>query len=561
MSRRVVNRRIRLLLVFLVLAFAGTLARAVWLQGVQAASLSRMAASQHRETVVIPAGRGTIYDRTGLQLAIGEQDTTVYADPRQIHDPRAVALAAGHALGIAPATLYPELADKTHGFVYLARKADPAKASALAKLGISGLGFYPEERRTYPQGTVASQVLGFAGVDNRGLAGLELQLDKSLSGAPGKETIVKDPFGRAIDVVSQTPEREGRNAFLTIDHTIQANAELVLRQTIAKWGAKSATAIVLDPHTGAVLAMASAPGYDANNFSSVPQRLQDNHAVLDVYEPGSTFKLVTVAGVLSERLVNPSTAFTLPYSIRVADRTVHDAEHRGTERLTVAQILSHSSNVGAITLAERLGKERLGAWITKFGFGQPTGIDFPGESQGIVLPVNLWSGSTIGNVPIGQGIGVTPIQMASVYGAMANNGVWVEPHLVDHLSGGAAAKLKRRRLVTPAVSAELKAMLKDVVSEGTGTLAAVPGYTVAGKTGTAQKPDGHGGYSSSRYVASFVGMVPASRPKLVILVMVDEPHGAIWGGVVAAPAFSQIAQFDMQYLEVPPDAPTTTGTK
>ena len=557
MSRRVVNRRIRLLLFVLVLAFAGTLARAVWLQGVQAASLSRMAASQHRETVVIPAGRGTIFDRTGLQLAIGEQDTTVYANPHQIGDPRAVALAAGHALGIAPAKLYPDLADRSRGFVYLARKTDPAKATALAKQGLSGLGFYPEERRTYPQGTVAAQVLGFAGVDNRGLAGLELQLEQELSGVPGKETIVKDPFGRAIDVISQTPERNGRDVFLTIDHTIQANAELVLRQTVHQWGAKSATAIVLDPHTGAVLAMAVQPGYDANAFSRTPARAQGNHAVLDVYEPGSTFKLVTVAGVLSDGLVTPRTAFTLPYSIRVADRVVHDAERRGTERMTVAHILSHSSNIGAITLAERLGKERLAAWISRFGFGRRTGIDFPGESPGIVLPVGQWSGSTIGNVPIGQGIGVTAIQMASVYASMANHGVWVEPHLVDHVSGGARASVKRRRIVTPHVSAQLVTMLRDVVSEGTGTLAAVPGYTVAGKTGTAQKPDGKGGYSSSRYVASFVGMVPATRPRLVILVMVDEPRGAIWGGVVAAPAFSQIARFDLQYLEVPPDAPAT----
>ena len=557
MSRRVVNRRIRLLLFVLVLAFAGTLARAVWLQGVQAASLSRMAASQHRETVVIPAGRGTVFDRTGLQLAIGEQDTTVYANPHQIGDPRAVALAAGHALGIAPAKLYPDLADRSRGFVYLARKTDPAKATALAKQGLSGLGFYPEERRTYPQGTVAAQVLGFAGVDNRGLAGLELQLEQELSGVPGKETIVKDPFGRAIDVISQTAERNGRDVFLTIDHTIQANAELVLRQTVHQWGAKSATAIVLDPHTGAVLAMAVQPGYDANAFSRTPARAQGNHAVLDVYEPGSTFKLVTVAGVLSDGLVTPRTAFTLPYSIRVADRVVHDAERRGTERMTVAHILSHSSNIGAITLAERLGKERLAAWISRFGFGRRTGIDFPGESPGIVLPVGQWSGSTIGNVPIGQGIGVTAIQMASVYASMANHGVWVEPHLVDHVSGGARASVKRRRIVTPHVSAQLVTMLRDVVSEGTGTLAAVPGYTVAGKTGTAQKPDGKGGYSSSRYVASFVGMVPATRPRLVILVMVDEPRGAIWCGVVAAPAFSQIARFDLQYLEVPPDAPAT----
>ena len=490
MSRRLVNRRIRLLLAVLVLAFAGTLARAVWLQGVQAASLSRMAASQHRETIVVPAGRGTIYDRTGVQLAIGEQDTTVYADPRQIKDPRAVALAAGHALGIAPATLYPELADRSHGFVYLARKADPAKASALAKQGISGLGFYPEEKRTYPQGTVASQVLGFAGVDNHGLAGLELQLDRTLSGTPGKETIVKDPFGRAIDVVSQTPEREGHNVFLTIDHTIQANAELILRQTVRQWGAKSATAIVLDPHTGAVLAMAVQPGYDANRFSTVP-------ATCRKITPCSTSTSRARRSSSSRSpeccrtgLVSPSTAFTLPYSIRVADRIVHDAEKRGTERLTVAQILSHSSNVGAVTLAEKLGKERLASWITRFGFGSPTGIDFPGESQGIVLPVDQWSGSTIGNVPIGQGIGVTPIQMASVYGAMANQGVWVQPHLVDHLSGGARPRVERRRLVTPRVSAELKTMLEDVVSEGTGTLAAVPGYSVAGKTAPRRSPTG-----------------------------------------------------------------------
>ncbi len=229
-------------------------------------------------------------------------------------------------------------------------------------------------------------MLGFAGVDNHGLAGLELQLDKTLSGSPGKETIVKDPFGRAIDVVSQTPEREGRNVFLTIDHTIQANAELVLRQTVHQWGAKSATAIVLDPHTGAVLAMAVQPGYDANRFASVPPRMQENHAVLDVYEPGSTFKLVTVAGVLSDRLVSPSTAFTLPYSIRVADRTVHDAEKRGTERLTVAQILAHSSNVGAITLAREARQGAARVVDHEVRLRQPDRDRLPGREPGDRAP-------------------------------------------------------------------------------------------------------------------------------------------------------------------------------
>jgi cell division protein FtsI/penicillin-binding protein 2 len=403
---------------------------------------------------------------------------------------------------------------------------------------------------------VASQVLGYVGVDGDGLSGLELRFDKQLSGKAGQETIVKDPGGRVIDVEHQRPETPGRDVFLTLDHSIQANAEEVLRETVHKWHAKSASAIVLDPRTGAVLAMAVQPGFDANNFPSAPRDLQRNRTVTDTYEPGSTFKLITVGAVLSEHLVSPSTRFTLPYSLRVADRVIHDAEPRGTVNYSVAQILAHSSNIGAIELAEMLGRTRLSSWISRFGFGSVTGIDFPGESPGIVLPPDKWSGSTIGNVPIGQGIAVTPVQMASAYAAIANRGVWSRPHLVDHVAGGGRPSLFRRRLVSKPVAAELMTMLKDVVAEGTGTYAAMPGYQVAGKTGTAQKPDSHGGYATGRYVASFVGIVPASRPRLVVLVTVDEPHGAIFGGVVAAPAFQQIARFDLQYLEVPPDAPT-----
>jgi cell division protein FtsI/penicillin-binding protein 2 len=283
--------------------------------------------------------------------------------------------------------------------------------------------------------------------------------------------------------------------------------------------------------------------------------VQRNRAVTDTYEPGSTFKLVTVAGALSEGLVAPTTEFTLPYSIQVADRVIHDAEPRGTVRYSVAQILARSSNVGAITLAEMLGKQRLSSWISRFGFGHETGIDFPGESAGIVLPADKWSGSTIGNVPIGQGIAVTPIQMAAAYAAVANHGVWTRPHLVDQIAGGGRPSLHRRRMISAGTASELMRMLQDVVSEGTGTYAAIPGYQVAGKTGTAQKPDSRGGYSGDKYVASFVGVVPASRPRLVVLVAVDEPHGAIFGGVVAAPAFQQIASFDLRYLEIPPDAP------
>ena len=562
MSARVANRRIRLLLAVFVLAFGVTFVRAAWLQGVRAASFGRLASSQHSEDVVVPAARGTIYDRGGVQLAIGEQAQTVYADPRRVTDPQREAAIVGRLLRLDPNEVYRLLTDRTRGFVYVARKADPAKAAKLARKGLPGIGFYPEERRFYPQFNLASQVLGYAGVDIRGLAGLELSLDRELAGQSGRERIVKDASGQAIDTVVSRVARDGEDVYLTLDHTIQSNAQAVLRDTVRQWHAKSATAIVLDPATGAVRAMAIAPGFDANSYPDVWRVLQRNRAVTDTFEPGSTFKLVTVAGVLSERLVSPTTRFTLPYEIQVSDRRIHDAEPRGTETMSVSEILSRSSNVGAITLAERLGRHRLVQWISRFGFGRKTGIDFPGESQGIMLPEQHWSGSSIGNIPIGQGIAVTPIQMASAYAAIANRGVWVRPHLIDHVGDGASVRTARRRIVSRAVATQLMAMLKNVVAEGTGTLAVVPGYQVAGKTGTAAKPDEHGGYSDSRYVASFVGAVPASRPRLLILVSVDEPRGAIWGGVVAAPAFAQIAKFDLQYLDggIQPDDPSTVAS-
>ena len=556
MTQRLANRRVRLLLAIFTLAFGVMLARAVWLQAVRAHALGTRATSQHREVVVVPAGRGTIVDRTGVQLAIGEETTTVYANPRHVLRPRAVALAAGKVLGLDPRTLYPLLADRSRGFVYLQRKADPARAAELRRRGFEGVGFYPEERRTYPQRTVAAQVLGFAGLDNKGLAGLELGLDRTLAGRPGRQTVVKDALGRVIDVRGIQAERPGRDVVLTLDHTVQANAEAVLRATVRRWHARSATAVVLDPRTGGVLAMAVAPGFDANRYPATRSALHRNRAVTDTFEPGSTYKVVTVGAALIEKLVSPSTTYTLPYSIQVADRVVHDAEERATETMSVAQILSRSSNVGAVTLAQLLGKERLARWVARFGFGRETGVDFPGESAGIVLPPDRWSGSTIGNVPIGQGIAVTPIQLAAAYATIANRGVWTRPHLVERTAGLPRRRPERRRVLPGVVAAQLNTMLRLVVTEGTGTLAAVPGYTVAGKTGTAAKPEPEGGYSESRYVASFVGFVPATKPRLVILVTVDEPRGTIWGGVVAAPAFAEIARFDLQYLEVQPDSPS-----
>ncbi len=555
MTLRSSNRRIRLLLALSVLVFAGTLARAVWLQGVQAGTLERMALRQHRQTIEIPAGRGTIFDRKGEPLAIGEQATTVYADPRQVVDPRRVAIAAAKALDLDANALYEQLADRARHFVYVKRKADPARAAALERQALPGLGFYTEELRTYPQGGVAAHVLGFAGVDNKGLEGLERSLDGSLAGKPGSETIVKDPLGRSIDVIGTRPEQPGKDVFLTIDHRLQAHAEEVLRETVRTSRAKAGTAIVLDPLTGAVLAMATAPGFDLNHFGKASADKRRNRAVTDTYEPGSTFKVVTVSAALSEKLVSPKTPFTLEASIQVADRVIHEHEPRATQRMTVAQILSQSSNVGTITLAQLLGQTRLIDWIDRFGFGRGSGIDYPGESRGL-LPT-YWSGSTIGNVPIGQGIAVTPIQMAAAYAAIANRGVLRTPYVVDRIDGKRPKRGPGRRVVSRTVAAQMMAMLRDVVSAegGTGALAGVSGYTVAGKTGTAAKPV-PGGYSTSRYVASFVGVVPAKKPRLVVLVSIDEPKTAIWGGVVAAPAFSRIAQYGLQELEVAPDALT-----
>lgn len=555
MRAATVNRRIVLLAVAFVMLLAATLCRAVWIQVVKGPEYAAMAVRQHRETVVVPAARGTIFDDEGKPLALGKQATTVYANPRQVDRPRELTLAAARVLGVEPGDVYPLLTDRSRGFVYIARKADPLKAEELEKLGFAGVGFYPEELRFYPQGPVAAQLLGYAGLDNKGLEGLERSYEKVLSGRPGSQTIVKDPFGRALDVVETKAETPGRSIRLTLDDQVQANAEVILQQTVRRWGARSATAIVLDPHSGNVLAMGTAPRFDANRFPATKADWRRNRAVTDTYEPGSTFKLVTVAAALEERLVTPRSTFVLDPTIQVADRKIRESHLRGRARLSVKQIIEQSSNIGTITIAQRLGEGRLAQWIDRFGFGKLTGAGFPGESPGFALPLEQWSGSTIGTVPIGHGIAVTPIQMARAYAAIANGGVLVHPRIVDRVGGESVSVARGRRVVSRAVSQQMLAMLKGVVLEGTGTRAAIPGYTVAGKTGTAAKIDANGRYSTSRYVASFVGLVPATQPRFVIMVMVDEPQGDIYGGVVAAPAFAEIARFNLQHFEVPPDAP------
>jgi cell division protein FtsI/penicillin-binding protein 2 len=552
LKARVVNSRLRLLLFVILVTFAALGARTAWIQTVRSSSLAALAQAQTKANLVLPAQRGTIYDRLGTPLAIGEQATDVIADPMQISAPRREAKVAAKVLRLPQRQVYRALADRKIGFVYVERKAPPRRASALAKRGLTGFTFEADERRVYPQDTVAAPVLGYAGTDNTGLAGLELGLNEQLSGTPGRATVVRDATGQTVNTIQDRPARDGRDVFLTLDSHIQANAEQVLEKTVREWHAKDATAVVLDPHTGAILAMAQEPGYSANDYpAATAHGLTIEHAVTDVYEPGSVFKVVTIGGALSQHDITPNTEFRVPGSLHVADRVIHDAEPHGTEMLKVRQILQRSSNIGTDIIAGRyLGESGLKKWMARFGFGHRTGIDFPGESAGL-LP--SWSGSTIGTVPIGQGVSVTGIQLASVYGAIANGGEWIQPHLVDHVLGAPPPRPHRRRILEPGVDSQLRTMLKGVVSDqGTAELAAIPGYAVAGKTGTALKP-GPNGYIPGAYVATFVGMVPASRPRLVVLVTIDEPHGQIYGGLVAAPAFEQIASFDLQYLEVPPD--------
>jgi len=557
-SRRAANRRIRLLGAALAFALALALARAGWIQVVRASSLAKLAEVQQTQTITVAAPRGSIFDRNSFELATNQDALTIYADPRLVKSAATESAQAAAVLGLSEqgaTILLRNLSDRTKGFVYVYRQAPLAKARKLEKMKLAGFFFSRESKRVYPQGALAAQTIGFANVDNSGVTGLEFEYDHWLTGRDGEETVVNDPAGRVIDVQSATAAKPGQDITLTIDDTIQLFVQQVLDETRKQWHANSASAVVLDPHTGEVVAMATAPTYNANAVPTTALELQRNRAVTDAYEPGSTFKLVTVAGALSEGLVAPQTTFTLPYSIKVADKTIHDSHPRGTERMSVAKILTVSSNVGAVTISRLLGTERLHRWIKRFGFGKTTGIDFPTESKGIVRPLDQWYGSAAGTIPIGQGISVTPIQLAAAYAAVANSGLWIQPHLVAKVGDKAAPVPKRRRVVSAVVAQELMTMFGSVVDKGTGTEAEIPGYSVAGKTGTAAKPDPSGGYSTTKYVASFVGIVPASNPRLVILITVDEPS-TIWGGSVAAPAFKQIALDCLRYLEVPPDRPS-----
>jgi cell division protein FtsI (penicillin-binding protein 3) len=545
---RLVDRRIGLLFGLFLLALFAIVSRALWLDTVKAGSLRHRALSQQSEDLPLQAKRGAITDRNGIDLAVSEDSATVYADPLLIKNPTKVAYELSGILKIPTDQLLKKIADRSKGFVYLARKADISKGHAIEKLKIEGVGMLVEPRRRYPQGALASQVLGSVGTDNTGLSGLEQRFESRLHGTDGEEQVVKDALGRPVSIVMKKQSAPGEDLRLTLDAAIQERTEAVLAGVGQTYRPKGATALVMDPRSGEILALANWPRVDANDPGSAPAYAQQNRAVQSSYEPGSTFKAVTVSGALQERLITPETPFYLPSLYQVADRTIKDAEARPDETLTVAQILAQSSNIGAVKIGQRLGAIRFDKWVRAFGFGQPTGIDLPGESPGIVLKPKQYSGSSLGNLPIGQGEAVTPIQMAAAYSAIANGGVMVRPHVV------AGDPAPSRRVITAKTAASVSKMLEGVLAPGgTAPEATVPGYTLAGKTGTAQKPDATGGYSKTKFVASFVGFAPARNPRLLVAVMVDEPQGDIYGGSVAAPAFQKIVSFALPYLRIPPN--------
>jgi cell division protein FtsI (penicillin-binding protein 3) len=543
---RLIEKRIGLLFAMFLMLLAIAALRATWLGTVRSGSLSDRAVSQQIENVEDPAQRGTIYDRNGVELAVSEDSTTVFANPLQIKNPAKVAAQLAPLMGMKEDELLRKLSDRSTGFVYLRRKMDPTAGERVVKLKIPGIGTTSEPKRVYPQGYLASQVLGMVGTDNDGLSGLEYSEDDSLRGDDGERRLVKDALGKTVSVVETQRSSAGENLHLTLDARIQERTEAVLSEVGQTYTPQGATAVVVDPRSGEVLALANWPRVDANNVDGSPAYARQNRAIQANYEPGSTCKAFTVSGAMEEHLVQPGTTLSVTPTITVADRTVGEAHDGGGGIKSVAQILKESSNVGSVMIGLKLGAKRFDKWVRRFGFGRATGVDLPGEEGGIVLRPEHYSGSSMGNMPIGQGIAVTPMQMATAYTAIANHGVMRRPYVVK------GDQPPPQRVLTRRTAEQVSHMLEGVLAAGgTAQEAQVEGYTLAGKTGTAEKAI-KGGYSKTDFIASFIGFAPATNPRLLVAVMVDTPRGDIYGGTVAAPAFERIMEFALPYLKIPP---------
>jgi cell division protein FtsI (penicillin-binding protein 3) len=541
------DRRIGILFLVFLGLLGVALARATYLGSVRAGSLERAAATQQVSNVTVPAPRGTITDRNGSELAVSESADDIVADPYLVKHAVSASAALSPTLGIPQLTLIKLLTKPHTGYVPLAHRVPSAEAATVTKLNIAGINLVPEMRRIYPLGGEAQQVVGSVHSDGDGASGIEYRYNGALSGTNGLRRIVSDAIGQPISIDDLRATDPGKTIALTIDSGLQQQVERVLTQVGSEYSPKSATAIAVDPSTGAILALAN--WRPAGSTSAAGP---DDLAIGLNYEPGSTFKAITVAGALQDGLVTPDTEFDIPPVLQFADRQIHDAESHGYEMLSVKNILKFSSNIGADLIGRKLGARRFDYWVRRFGFGAKTGVDLPGEQSGIVLHWWQYSGSSMANLPFGQGESVTPMQMIAAYSAIANGGILRPPHVVQSIGGDPTPVSPGRRIITPNTAWELRDMLRGVFADGgTASGAQIEGYDMAGKTGTANIAI-NGQYSDSAYVASFIGMVPTDHPRLVVGVVVNQPQGSIFGGSVAAPAFRQIAGWAVPYLGLPP---------
>ncbi len=562
-SRQLVNGRLSLLIVAFGVAFAIIAGRLVWIQAVVAAEYAERATSQRMRDVEIAARRGTIYDREGEPLAVSVEAPTVFASPRFVNNKQACAEALSATLG-GDVEGYLAKLERETGFVYLARKADLERVNELKtrleRLGVRGVGYLEDYRRLYPFGDLGGQVLGFTGLEDQGLAGLENQYDDVLAGTPGVIIGERDPQGlRPIPggVQKEIAPVHGQDVVLTLDKDVQDFVESELERAVKKWGAKSGSAIVMNPRNGEIYAMATAPGFDPNRYAAANAERVRNRPLTDAYEPGSTLKCLTAAAVIEQGLYTPESKFRLPSTIRVGGRTIHEAHDRPAVRWSLTEIVTHSSNVGTVKLGLKLGKRGLYDALADFGITEAPATDFPGTTKGWLPRVEQWSAPTIGNIPFGQGVSVTQAQLARAISALANDGVMTTPHFLLDVPRSDAPKATwaTKRAVSAETAGQVTRMLEAAVVVGTGASAAVKGYNVAGKTGTAQKARADGkGYRGGGYVGSFVGYLPSEDPQLLVCVSIDRPTKAIYGGVVAGPSFSRIATFAASHLKIKPSS-------
>jgi len=556
--RLAVLNRLLLVLLFAAAWFTAILVRLVCLQGFQAEYYRELAADQQWGYVEINPRRGDILDRNLEGLALSVRADFIYAHPEEVEDPNRTALALSELLETNPGELFEKLTSD-RPFVYLKRKVPPRVSKQVRALKLAGIGTREESKRVYPNRELACHVLGFVGLDNEGLGGLEYRYNQELVGKKKRVDLRFDARRTSYHRVSQPDPTDGNTLVLTLDRTIQHAAEQVLRRTVEEHGALNGVAIVMDPNNGDVLAMASYPFYNPNNYTEFSASSRRNRAILDLYEPGSTFKAITLAAVLNEGLTNLDEVVDCRVgTARLAGKVYREAKTNFGD-LTVAQIFAKSSNVGTVKLGLRLGNEKLHEYVSRFGFGQKTGIELPGEESGLLRPTHQWSKISIGAISIGQEIGVTPVQMIRAMAAIANGGYLINPVIVKQINSPEGdltdqPKRFRKQIIQPTTISQLKRAMSTVVSEGTGRATQLNGYSSAGKTGTAQKiVDGF--YSKDKYVASFVGFAPVADPALIALVVINEPAGIPWGGYVAGPAFKEIMERALIQLRIPQDRP------